>query len=415
MQILTGLMILILSCIGHSELWVIVVNRFYGMRIRHSRLRALRHVHDFCVLLYPPCLLIGSLISEQGLLRGGTFDQQPAFLQMWIVGTLVGLIPFTLGVIRWHLIQKKSFFRKDSAQHYHLKAEAQRRPELGEIEGPRRHFAKSLPFSETFQLEVNRKSIPLAIRAEQTTEIDGRPAAKELRILHLSDLHFIGCPGEGFYKFVVEKALEQNADLCVFAGDLIDEPAMIPDAVRLLKPLTEAMPCFFVLGNHDWRYDPEEIRSAMVAGGWHVLGQNPKHLNIRGWKLHLEGSELPWMGDRYTNPRDDLHTPFPQSSNEQPRPVRILVSHTPDQHGFAVRKGFDLMLTGHTHGGQILLPLIGPVYSPSIYGVRYASGLFEIGNLFLHVSRGIAGKDPLRWRCPPELTCLHLISGSFGN
>jgi hypothetical protein len=55
-----------------------------------------------------------------------------------------------------------------------------------------------------------------------------------------------------------------------------------------------------------------------------------------------------------------------------------------------------------------VLPLIGPVYSPSIYGVSYVSGLFQVGTLSMHVSRGIGAKDPLRWRCCPELTCLEV-------
>ena len=88
--------------------------------------------------------------------------------------------------------------------------------------------------------------------------------------------------------------------------------------------------------------------------------------------------------------------------------LRILLSHSPDQYRYAQRCGYDLMLSGHTHGGQVVLPLIGPVYSPSIYGVSFVSGLFQLGELTLHVSRGIGAKDPMRWRCSPELTCLEV-------
>jgi predicted MPP superfamily phosphohydrolase len=64
------------------------------------------------------------------------------------------------------------------------------------------------------------------------------------------------------------------------------------------------------------------------------------------------------------------------------------------------------MLAGHTHGGQVVLPVIGPVYSPSLFGVSHAAGLFTGGPVALHVSRGLGGKDPLRWHCTPELTRL---------
>ena len=89
--------------------------------------------------------------------------------------------------------------------------------------------------------------------------------------------------------------------------------------------------------------------------------------------------------------------------------MRILLSHSPDQFRFAQKGGYNVMLSGHTHGGQVVLPIIGPVYAPSIYGVSFAAGLFRLNKLTLHVSRGIGAKDPLRWRCRPELTCLEIF------
>ena len=88
--------------------------------------------------------------------------------------------------------------------------------------------------------------------------------------------------------------------------------------------------------------------------------------------------------------------------------LSVLISHSPDQHSFAGRFGYDLMVAGHTHGGQVVLPLIGPVYSPSLFGVSFVSGLFRMGTLTVHVTRGIGAKDPLRWNCCPELTCLEV-------
>jgi uncharacterized protein len=66
------------------------------------------------------------------------------------------------------------------------------------------------------------------------------------------------------------------------------------------------------------------------------------------------------------------------------------------------------MLAGHNHGGQIRLPLIGPLITPSIFGSRYAGGLYHESPTLLHVSRGIAGVHPLRFNCPPELALLVL-------
>ena len=66
------------------------------------------------------------------------------------------------------------------------------------------------------------------------------------------------------------------------------------------------------------------------------------------------------------------------------------------------------MLSGHTHGGQIRIPFIGPIFSPSASGVKYDYGLFNAPPTILHVTRGISGKHPLRWNCPPEIALLTL-------
>jgi predicted MPP superfamily phosphohydrolase len=89
---------------------------------------------------------------------------------------------------------------------------------------------------------------------------------------------------------------------------------------------------------------------------------------------------------------------------------RLFLCHTPDHIQWARSQQVDLMLSGHNHGGQVVLPVLGPVYSPSIYGTRYASGVFWEEPTLLYVSRGISGRHPLRWRCPPELTKLVLTS-----
>jgi hypothetical protein len=70
------------------------------------------------------------------------------------------------------------------------------------------------------------------------------------------------------------------------------------------------------------------------------------------------------------------------------------------------------MLSGHNHGGQVRLPGFGPIYSPSIYGCHYASGVFWEPPTLVYVSRGISGKHPLRWNCLPELTRLVLRAGA---
>ena len=87
---------------------------------------------------------------------------------------------------------------------------------------------------------------------------------------------------------------------------------------------------------------------------------------------------------------------------------RILLSHSPDQLPFAQAHSCDLMLAGHTHGGQIRLPWLGALISPSWYGWRYAGGTYHVPPTLMHVSRGLSGKQPIRLNCPPEIALLVL-------
>ena len=94
-------------------------------------------------------------------------------------------------------------------------------------------------------------------------------------------------------------------------------------------------------------------------------------------------------------------------------PLRIALAHSPDQLAWAQAGQFDLMLAGHTHGGQIRLPWIGPIFTPSRMGVLHSSGLFNAPPTVLHVTRGVSGLLPLRLNCPPEMAHLrlHAIKG----
>ncbi|MFO0942505.1 MAG: hypothetical protein U0930_17345 [Pirellulales bacterium] len=123
------------------------------------------------------------------------------------------------------------------------------------------------------------------------------------------------------------------------------------------------------------------------------------------------GNERPWF-ERHSkladSPDDQVADKVVQSPIGQT--LRVGVSHSPDQIGWARSRKLDLMLAGHTHGGQARFPLIGPLVAPSLYGSKFASGVFYLPPTIMHVSRGVAGTHPLRWRCPPEITLLTLRS-----
>jgi hypothetical protein len=126
------------------------------------------------------------------------------------------------------------------------------------------------------------------------------------------------------------------------------------------------------------------------------IGGQHRTVSIGDATVLLAGTEAPWIG---TNPG------VPESASED---LRILLSHSPDQRDYAQRQQFDLMLCGHNHGGQVVLPVIGPVYAPSKYGVKYAGGTYRYRQMLMHVSRGLSGQEALRLNCCPEVTLLEV-------
>lgn len=246
----------------------------------------------------------------------------------------------------------------------------------------------AIPGNEIFSLAVQTKRI----------QIQRLPAALAgLRIAHLSDLHMTGRFTRAFYEQIVRQSNELNPDLIALTGDICEREACLPWIVPVLSQLRARHGKFFVLGNHETRLsDVGPLRQRLaeagfvdVSGKWHV---HP----IKDSEILLAGTELPWFGVA------------PDMSDAPTEPLRLLLSHSPDQLPWAKRNGFNLMLAGHNHGGQIRLPLIGPLITPSHYGSRYAGGLFHEPPTLLHVTRGISGVHPLRFNCPPELALLVL-------
>jgi predicted MPP superfamily phosphohydrolase len=144
------------------------------------------------------------------------------------------------------------------------------------------------------------------------------------------------------------------------------------------------------------------LRNALLQQGLIDLASRAIVVPLNGVDVLFAGNELPWFG---TAPQ----IPDPQSAihNKQ---FRILLSHSPDQLPWARAHGFDLMLAGHNHGGQIRLPYLGALIVPSRYGWRYAGGLYHEPPTLLHVSRGLSGDHCLRLNCRPEIALLKLTA-----
>jgi len=250
-----------------------------------------------------------------------------------------------------------------------------------------------IPTNQVFDLAITEKTFRLP---RLNRGLDG------LTITHLSDLHFTGRVTREFYEVVVDEANQLDADIVAITGDIIDKRVCSPWLDEILGRLTSRHGVFFVLGNHDLRIDDEPgLRAQLTDLGFIDLGGRWKVINIQQIPIILAGNELPWFvpaANMQTCPVD----------NRFGRPLRIALSHSPDQIEWCRNNDCDLMLAGHTHGGQIRLPLIGPVFSPSLYGVKYSAGAFFEDPTLMHVSRGLSGTRPLRFNCTPEITKLTL-------
>ncbi|MGI8980705.1 MAG: metallophosphoesterase [Pirellulaceae bacterium] len=251
------------------------------------------------------------------------------------------------------------------------------------------------PGNQIFRLAVQKKTLRLPTLPR---ELDG------LTIAHLSDLHMTGKITCEFYDAIVDHTNRLEPDLVVITGDIAEKVECLDWIVPVLSRLRAREGKYFILGNHEMKLpDVDLLRRLMKEAGFIDIGSKAMRVKLRGVEILMAGSEVPWFG---TNP---LLTPDPCSLTPD---FRLLLSHSPDQLPWAKANQFDLMLAGHTHGGQIRLPMIGALISPSRFGFRYAGGLYFEEPTLLHVSRGLCGDHPIRLNCPPELPLLKLIRGT---
>lgn len=249
-------------------------------------------------------------------------------------------------------------------------------------------FWLRLPGNQAFQLELS----------EYEVVAPGLPETWDgLTILHTTDLHLAPAYDRRFFEAVFDQIDGHEPDLVLFTGDLIDSEATLPWAIPLFSRLRGRLGQYAILGNHDHRYDLRGPTNALESAGFRVLdGEWARVIDAAG-TLALGGTCHPWG--------PWMSGPAPADADFQ-----LLMCHSPDGIYRAARQGVNLVLSGHTHGGQYRLPLIGPVLMPSRYSRRLDMGFFQVDQTLLFVSRGIGAQHPLRVNCRPEVTRLVLRS-----
>ena len=239
---------------------------------------------------------------------------------------------------------------------------------------------------------------------------------EELRVLHLSDLHLTD-GDERARRFV---ASLPPADITVVTGDILGEPEAVEFAVETLRPARGRLGSLFVLGSNDlyapkplnpFRYFVPNHKRKRRVGRRGRGADLVQALGAEGWvhlknrKHSLDGLEIVGLDDPHIH-RGDL-TVAPRTRDEA---FGLAVVHSPDPAPELVALGYDLVVAGHTHGGQVRLPLAGALVSNSSIPPRLARGLIRIGSGYLHVSPGMGTSKfaPFRFLCRPEATLLDL-------
>jgi len=228
-----------------------------------------------------------------------------------------------------------------------------------------------------------------------------------LRMAQISDIHMGSWMNLDRFHQVADLILAQKPDLLLITGDFLfghnfteTSRGDLNDLITVLSPLAAALPSFAVLGNHDYWTNSEAVREMLRACQITELTNTVFTLTRGSEKLHLCGVDDVWEGDVRL---DDVVAQLSDNS------AAILLAHEPDFADTSAATGrFDLQVSGHSHGGQVVIPYYGPPILPYL-GQKYPSGLYKVGDMFQYTNRGAGtGMLPVRFNCPPEITLFTL-------
>lgn len=251
--------------------------------------------------------------------------------------------------------------------------------------------------------------------------IKNLPAALQgLKIGLLTDLHSSFIVSRETIATAGRLIMAEQPDLIVLTGDYTSgstkflsgavgtfDPAYLTRCADALSPLRAPLGIYGVLGNHDFWSGPAAVKTicetltARLGVVW--LRNRSIELTKAGSSFHLLGVDDFWEGSCSLTSA---------CKGVKPEAIKILLSHNPDINDEIelMKERIDLVLAGHTHGGQVVVPWLGQPVIPSKFGQKYRAGLIRDGERQTYVSRGVGCLlAPLRLNCPPEATVLTLI------
>lgn len=240
---------------------------------------------------------------------------------------------------------------------------------------------------------------PRGVRVENLVQPTGQ-SGRTVRLVQISDLHLDEY--NGYFSKVAELVTGLNPDLIVLTGDYLEEERNIRAVLDFLHLLKAPHGVYAVQGNWEYwsRLEGENLRRHFLGAGVHLLINERADLEINGQKLSLLGLDYPSSSDQLLRLQE----------RSDPSRFNLLLSHVPAFAHEQLKSHIGLILCGHTHGGQVRLPLLPPIVLPRFSG-RFVAGLYHVGryDIPLYVNRGIGTSVlPVRLNCRPEITVIEL-------
>lgn len=238
----------------------------------------------------------------------------------------------------------------------------------------------------------------------------------QITILHMSDFHDSKYVSYNFIEYAIKKGLEQNPDIICLTGDFITRTISDYQTYkRILKRLSSSAPTFACLGNHDGRIfarahgghgDSSLIENLLIGSNIQCLINERSYITINDQRYCLVGlcdlwSVTKWKENSTFNSEQPLFMPVEKYPT-------IVLSHNPDTKRHLLKYNWDLMLCGHTHGGQLKLPILGTPFAP-VQDKRYVKGLHNIDGKWIHITKGIGNLHGLRINCSPQISVLKVV------
>ncbi len=242
---------------------------------------------------------------------------------------------------------------------------------------------------------------PQALQIERIPFPTSSPGG-QVRLLQISDLHLSRF--NSYFTKVARQVADLQPDLIVLTGDYLEEERNIRGVLSFLKELKATHGIYAVQGNWEYwsRLEGENLRRHFAGAGVKLL------INERA-DLEINGRDLSIFGLDYPSSIDHLHL---LQKEVDPQRFNLLLSHVPAFAHEQLNKDINLILSGHTHGGQVRLPYLPPFYLPR-YAGRFVAGFYQVSQhrIPLYVSRGVGTSVlPVRFLCRPEIGLFELTA-----